>query len=148
MILQTCLDLRLQPFKKFGDLLHGSSNFVSSVCGSESWPTVWPGGHAMLHRAGMKGGGKWHTYASLGNKARASRAMCHISESMCCSVCCSLKHEWNAVWASMLLSRWCQPHVCTFPLLRLHTETPCLSILAQSTIRQPPSALPWMELFC
>lgn len=71
----------------------------------------------MLHRAGMKGWGKWHTYTSLGSKARASLAMCHISESMCCSVCCSLKHEWNAVWAFMLFSRWCQPHVCTFPLL-------------------------------
>lgn len=44
---------------------------------------------------------------------------CHvyISESVCCSVCCSFQHEWNAVWASVLFSRWCQPHVCTFPLL-------------------------------
>lgn len=36
---------------------------------------------------------------------------------LCCSVFCSLKHEWNAVWVSVLFSRWCQPHVCTFPLL-------------------------------
>lgn len=36
----------------------------------------------MLHRAGMKGGGKWHTYASLGSEARASLAMC-ISRRVC-----------------------------------------------------------------
>lgn len=78
----------------------------------------------MLHRAGMKGGGKWHTYASLGSEARASLAMCTSLSMLCCSVCCSLKHEWNAVWASVLFLRWRQPHVCTFPLLPDCTPRP------------------------
>lgn len=63
-------------FEKFGVLLHDFFDVVCSVCAFKSWPSVWPGGHAMLHRAGMKSGGKWHTYTSLGSKARANLAMC------------------------------------------------------------------------
>lgn len=88
----------------------------------------------MLHRAGIRGGGKWHTYASLGSKVRASLAMCTSPRAPCCSECCSLKHDWNAVWAFVLLSRWCQPHVCTFPLLPDCTP-------------RPPVCPSWLRLF-
>lgn len=90
------------------------------------WIQVWPGGYAMLHRAGMK---------SRLTREQSQSQPCHlyISERVCCSVCCSLKHEWNAVWASMLFSRWCQLHACTFPLL------------ADCTLR-PPVCPSWLSL--
>lgn len=60
---------------------------------------------------------------------------CHvyISESVCCSAFCSLKHEWNAIGTSILLWRWCQPHACTFPLL------------PDSTLR-PPVCPSWLSV--
>lgn len=75
-------------------------------------------------------------------RERSQSQFCHvyICESVCCSACCSLKHEWNAIGDSILLWKWCQPHAYTFPLLpdctlRPHVCPSWLSLLFASRHR-------------